>query len=95
MSRRMPWGCRCRGMNTRSRSWARSQIGNLHGLSIGAGHDSDRYTARPVPLYRGSIICVYSDDIRLDGFPGLMMAVGLGVRWLVRMSGWRRVCTWE
>ena len=81
-------------MNPRSRR-ARSQIGDLHGLSIGAGHDPDRYTARPVPLDRGRIICVYGDDIRLDDFPGLMMAVSLGVRWLVRMSGWRRVCTWE
>jgi hypothetical protein len=69
-------------MNPRSR-WARSQIGDLHGLSIGAGHDSDRYTARPVPLHRGRIICVYRDDSRLDDFPGLMMAVSLGVRWLV------------
>lgn len=81
-------------MNPRSR-WARSQIGDLHGLSIRAGHDPDRYTARPVPLHRGRIICVYRDDSRLDDFPGLMMSVSLGVRWLVRMSGWRRVCTWE
>lgn len=83
MSRRIPRGCGCRGKNPRSRRWARSQIGNLHGLSIGAGHRPERYTTRPVPLHRGRIICVYGDDIRLDGFPGLMMAVSLGVKWLV------------
>lgn len=82
-------------MSPRSRRRSRSQIGNLHGWSIGAGHDPDRYTAGPVPLHRGRIICVYSDDIWLGDFPGLMMAVSLGVGWLVRMSGWRRVCTWE
>lgn len=70
-------------MNPGGRGWARSQIGNLHGLSIGSGHYPDRYTARPVPLHRGRIICVYSNDIRLGNFPGLMMAVSLGVRWLV------------
>lgn len=69
-------------MNCRGR-WARRQIGDLHGLSIGAGHEPERYTARPVPLHRGRIICVYSDDIRLDDFPGLMMAVTLGVGWLI------------
>lgn len=79
-------------MDPRSRRWTRSQIGDLHGLSIGAGHEPDRNTAGPVPLHRGRIICVYSD---LGDFPGLMMAVSLGVRWLVRMSGWRGVCTWE
>jgi hypothetical protein len=81
-------------MDSRSR-WARSQIGDLRGLPIGAGHDPEGYTARPVPFHRGRIICVYGDDIRLDDFPGLMMAVSLGGRWLVRVSGWRRVCTWE
>lgn len=83
-------------MNSGSRR-ARSQIGDLHGLSIGAGHDPERYTASPVPLGRGGIICVYDDIqiIEIYLLPRLMVAMSLGVRWLVRVSGWRRMCTWE
>jgi hypothetical protein len=78
-----------------SRRRRRSHLGNLHGLSIGASHDSDRYPTRPVPVHGGGITCVDNDEIRLAGIPRLVVAVRLGVRWLVRVIGRRRVSVGE
>ncbi len=67
----------------------------MHRWSVGAGRDPDRYAMRPVPFHGGRVICVYNDKIRLASFPGLGMAVRLGVRRLVRMSGRCRVSVGE
>ena len=91
MSRPIPGRRRCRGVTPWSRRRRRSHLGDLHRLSVGAGHDPDRYPTRPVPFHGGGVICVNNDEIRLASIPGLMVAVRMGMRWLIRVIGSRRM----